>query len=59
MIGGRGGNKIEALSPAEWLEKRYREIKTLQREEQGRVTSVAGRVSVCEHQLELEEPETP
>lgn len=59
MIGGKGGNKVEALSPAEWLEKRYREIKTLRRDKQGRVISAAGPVPISEHQLELAEPDTP
>ena len=57
MIGGRGGRKIEALSPQEWLERRYRELRGLPRDSDGRIRSLGKRVRVSEDQLEIKEPD--
>jgi hypothetical protein len=55
VIGGKGGRKIEALSPREWLEQRYREIKGLPRDGQGRLRSLGRKVSVSKDQIGLED----
>ncbi len=53
MIGGRGGTKIRFLSPAEWLERRWRELRG--------ISPRTGRPRVLEGQsrLELDEGDNP
>ncbi len=53
MIGGRGGTKIRFLSPAEWLERRWRELRG--------ISPRTGRPRVLEGQsrLELDEGDKP